>query len=151
MLKNWLVSDRQSRFLQPAERAAVQSAISPQSIGEGLMRFASRASGTNRLGWGTIFPGGGLAWATGGNPVATGALMGSGLAASLGQSGLTRRAVNQADEALRAAAPYAQRMMQRQRQPMIMGATPKQSIAPRDYRNEIARLLALQAERAAVE
>jgi len=151
---NMLKSDKDSQFLQPAERDALEAVSRPQSIGEGILRLASGASGTSRPNFHTVIPGG-AAWAATGDPITAGLMMAGGAGATLASSALSRRALEHADAVIRSASPSAQAQMRRQvYQPAIPGApyTPwKPSISPIAHRNEIARLLALQGERAAVE
>jgi len=152
---NMLKSDKASQFLQPAERDALEAVSRPQSIGEGALRLLSGASGTSRPNFHTLIPGGAALWATGGEPMTAAALMAGGVGATAATSALSRRALEHADAVIRSASPSAQAQMRRQvYQPAIPGApyTPwKPSISPIAHRNEIARLLALQGERAAVE
>jgi len=66
---------------------------------------------------------------------------------------LTRRAVNEADNVIRASAPYSQAYMAGQLPPRLSMSPPVSqmpaSISAGAHRDEIARLLALQTEREA--
>jgi len=146
-----------ARFRQPNENEALRDINRSGSIGESILRGMSHITGSGRfgtplttagaaaIGLGSVFPPA--------VPLALG--LGGSLAGSAATTGLTRRAVEKASNTIRANAPYAQAQMRRQvYQPQIKGApyTPwKPSIGDRAHRNEIARLLALQAQREATE
>lgn len=150
---NMLKSENASQFLQPADRVALEAVSRPQSMGEGLLRLASGASGTSRPNFHTLIPGG-AAYAATGDPITAAALMAGGAGATLATSALSRRAFENADKVIRSAAPYAQSMMRQQLPPPLASAPPinmRPSISAKAHRDEISRLLALQAERQAVE
>jgi hypothetical protein len=147
-MRNWLASDKQSRFLNDTERTAVEN-IGRGSLGERGMQMIGSVSGTGRPGAFTAV-----------TPLLTGVYSGiapaaaglaAGVASNAATSALTRRAVNQADNVIRASSPYAQSMMARQLPPRTSMSPPisqmPASISERAHRDEIARLLALQAER----
>jgi len=153
--KNYLTSDA-AKFLTPEAREAVNKVVKSQSLGETGMRLATGLTGTQRpsvmTGIAGLLAGGGAAL---GNPLAAIGATVAGVGSAAGGSALARRAAEKADMAIRASSPYAQSLMRRQvYQPQISGApyTPWQpSIGARAHRDEIARLLALQAQREATE
>lgn len=152
----------QTKFMLPNEEAALADVNRSGSIGETLMRAASGATGSGRFNPLTavtplLTAGGGLVATGAGIPAAVvaGGTLAGGLASSAATTGLTRKAVENASNVIRSNAPYAQAQMRSQvYQPAIPGSPytpPAPSIGARDYRNEMARLLALQAERSTVE
>jgi hypothetical protein len=146
-----------AKFRQPNENEALRDITRSGSIGESILRGMSHITGSGRFG--TPLTTAGAALGLGSTvfpPAATLALgLGSSLAGSAATTGLTRRAVENASNTIRANAPYAQAQMRRQvYQPQIKGApaTPwKPSVGARAHRDEIARLLALQAQREVTE
>jgi hypothetical protein len=151
-VKNWLTSDKQSRYLTDPQREAVAS-IGGGSLGERGLRLASSLSGTGRPGAVTAITPILAGVYSGIAPAAAG--MAAGTAATAATSALTRRAVNQADNVIRASAPYSQAYMARQLPPRLSMSPPVSqmptSISEGAHRDEIARLLALQAERQSME
>jgi hypothetical protein len=154
MAKDYLNKKRTQRFLDPEGRAAIEDVRGATSVGHGLLDAAGKLSQTARLGFGSLISGGGTYWATG-DPYL--AMLGAagGAAANRASTGLTRRAAEHADKVIRAQAPYARQAINAQMPPPIAMTPPQSqmpaSISPFAHRNEIARLLALQAERAASE
>ena len=150
---NLLKSDKASKFLLPADRTALEAVSRPQSIGEGMLRLASGASGTSRPNFHTLLSGSSAAYLS--DPLTAAALMAGGAGATAATSGLSRRAFEHADKVIRSSSPHAQAMMREQLPPRIsMSPSISQmpaSISAKAHRDEIARLLALQAEREAVE
>jgi len=144
--KQLLDSNKASRFLLDNEREAITD-INRGSLGERGMRMLSSVSGTSRPGAFTMV-----------TPLITGNVAGfapaaagvaAGVGASAATSALTRRAVNQAENVISANAPYSQYMMRQQLPPptsMSPSVMPS-SISAGAHRDEIARLMALQAER----
>jgi hypothetical protein len=154
VLRNWTKSDKASRFMRPDERAAIESVTTAPSIGEGALRLTGALSGTAKpslmslvapLTTGTL--GGGLL------PVAAG--MGAGVASNAATTALTRRAVNNADNIIRANAPYSQAYMAGQLPPPTSMSVPfgtgPSSISTKAYRDEVSRMLAQPFVRAAGE
>jgi hypothetical protein len=145
VLRNWTKSDKASRFMKPDERAAVEGVTTAPSIGEGALRIAGTLSGTAKpslmslvapLATGTL--GGGIV------PMALGA--GAGVASNAASTALTRRAVNTADNIIRANAPYSQAYMAGQLPPPTSMSVPfgtgPSSISTKAYRDEVARTAA---------
>ena len=146
-----------AKFRLPNENEALRDITKSGSIGESVLRGLSHVTGSGRfgtplttagaaaMGLGSVFPPA--------VPLALG--LGGSLAGSAATTGLTRRAVENASNTIRANAPYAQAQMRRQvYQPQIPGAphTPwKPSIGAKAHRDEISRLLALQAQRELTE
>src|SRR5215471_1506197 len=175
--KNWLGS-KDSQFLTDEQRKAYEDVVAAQSAGERGLRILGGVSGMGRMGQltGALGLGAGLVY----DPMTAAAVAAGGGAASLAQSALSRQAFNRATEALRASAPESQRLMApqlvgtpaapynfrftqpstwgapfatgRTYSPYVSGAAPSPpSLTPYQYRNEIARLLTLQAERSATD
>ena len=153
--KNYLASDA-ANFLTPEAREAVNQVVKSQSMGETGMRLTAGLTGTQRPNFHTgimaALAGGGAYL---GSPLTAIGSTAAGVLSSAGGSAIARRAAENADRVIRASSPYAQAQMRPQvYQPPIPGApyTPwKPSIGARAHRDEIARLLALQAERTATE
>jgi hypothetical protein len=146
-----------AKFRLPNENEALRDISRSGSMGESILRGLSHVTGSGRfgtplttagaaaIGLGSLFPPA--------VPLALG--IGGSLAGSAATTGLTRRAVEKASNTIRANAPYSQAQMRQQvYQPQLPNApyTPwKSSIGDRAHRNEIARLLALQAAREVTE
>jgi hypothetical protein len=147
----------EAKFRLPNEEAALRDISRSGSIGESALRGMSHVTGSGRFG--TPLTTAAAMFGAGSAVFPPAAVLGAGIAGGLGSSAattaLTRRAVENASNTIRANAPYSQAQMRPQvYQSPIPGApyTPwKPSIGARDYRNEISRLLALQAERTATE
>jgi hypothetical protein len=151
-VRNWLTSDKQSRFLMDNERQALTD-VGRGSLGERALQMVGAVSGTSRPGAFTAI-----------TPLLTGVYSGlapaavgvaAGVGANTATSALTRRAVNQADAVIRANAPYSQSYMASQLPPRLSMSPPVSQMPPSisagAHRDEVARLLALQAERSATE
>jgi hypothetical protein len=149
-MRQWASSDKQSRFLTEPQREAVED-IGKGSLGERALQGVSAVTGMSRPGAFTaVLPM--LTWGTSGLGHAA-ALAGAGAGASAATTALTRRAVNEADNVIRASAPYSQAYMAGQLPPRLSMSPPVSqmpaSISAGAHRDEIARLLALQTEREA--
>lgn len=143
-----LQNKRASRFLQGNEKEALKD-VTGGSLGERSLRLISGLSGTSRP---SLFTAGSpvLAGMIGGWPAAAVAT-GAGIGSAAASSALTRRAINRADEVIRANAPYSQWRMAQQAQPSTI-MSPKPGHAPAPYkpseaRDAVTRMLMLQAER----
>jgi hypothetical protein len=151
-VKNWMNSENQSRYVLPQQREALNEIVKPGSLGEGALRTAGALTGTGRVGALTGPSIAAIGFGTGGTGMLPSLAIGAGgAAASAAQTGLTRRAVNYADDIIRSASPSAQADMLRQLPPPV-SMTPAlanmpASISRRAYRDEISRLLAMQGER----
>lgn len=153
-----LQNDRKTaKFRLPNEDEALRDVTRSGSLGERGLRLLSGATGSGRINIPVSLTGTLAALGLGSTlgPAVPLTLGAAGLGASAATTGLTRRAVEKASNTIRANAPYAQAQMRRQvYQPQIPGApyTPwKTSISDKAHRDEIARLLALQAERETTE
>jgi hypothetical protein len=155
--KNLANSKSATRFMTPEDIADVTRAATPQSLGERLLRGAGALSGSARRDRWSSLPIGGSFLASGGDPVTAGLLLASGATGQLGSSALTRQAANAAERNILSRSPYGQAEIAAARTPNVIGfghanpTAPQPSIGAIPYRNEIARLLALQGERSAVE
>jgi len=155
--KNLANNKSATRFMSPEDLADVGKVIAPQSLGERGLRFAGGLSGTARPGVFTGLPVGGSFLAAGGDPMTAAMLFASGATSQAGASGLTRQAASAAERNILSRSPYGQAEIAAARAPNVIGfghANPtaaQPSIGALPYRNEIARLLALQGERSAVE
>jgi hypothetical protein len=151
-VRNLLKSNRQAKFLQPEDTEALQG-VASGSLGERALQVGGLLSGT-RSGLGSLLPGSLSYLGLGGWPGVAAVTVGGGLA-NAATTGLTRRAVNEAERSILSRSPYGQAELAAARPPSVIGygnpVTPGQPIGPIPYRNEIARLIALQGERAAVE
>jgi len=145
------------RFRLPNENEALRDVSRSGSIGESVLRGLSHITGSGRFG--APLSTAGAALGLGSTVLPPAALLAGGLGASLGASaattGLTRRAVENASNTIRANAPYAQAQMRRQVYQRPIAGAPhipwKPSIGARAHRDEISRLLALQAQRELTE
>jgi len=151
-VRNLLTNKTESRFRLPNETEALR-AVGAGSLGERALQALGATTGMSRIGFATAVPAGLATLGLG--PAGAAALMAGGLGATAATSGLTRRAVNYADNVIRANSPYSQFKMRQQLPPRISMSPPVSqmpaSISAKAHRDEIARLLALQAEREAVE
>jgi len=150
-MRNLLKNNRQAKFLQPEDTEALQG-VASGSLGERALQVGGLLSGT-RSGMGALLPGTLSYLGLGGIP-GMAAVAGGGAAANIATTGLTRRAVNEAERSILSRSPYGQAELAAVRAPSVMGGqpvAPGQPIGPIPYRNEIARLIALQGDRAAVE
>jgi len=152
--KNLGKNQRATRFMSPEDIADVGRVAAPQSLGERGLRLAGGLSGTAKPGVLTSLPVGGSFLAAGGDPTLAAILFATGGASQLGASALTRQAANAAEQSILARSPYGQAATPQM--PNLLGThpnrtAPQPSIGAIPYRNEIARLLALQGERSAVE
>lgn len=150
--KQFLDNDKASQFLLDNERQAV-SDINGGSLGERAMRMVGAVSGTSRPGAFTAVPAIVTGQVAGLAPAAAG--VAAGVTSNAATSALTRRAVNQADNVIRANAPYSQAYMAGQLPPRLSMSPPisqmPPSISASAHRDEIARLIALQGERSVTE
>ena len=155
--KNLANNKSATRFMNPEDRADIGRVVAPQSLGERGMRLAGSLSGTARPGILTSLPVGGSFLAAGGDPITAGILLATGATGQLGSSALTRQTANAAERNILSRSPYGQAEIAATRSPNVIGfghvnpTAPQPSIGAIPYRNEIARLLALQGERSAVE
>ena len=114
--KQLLDNNKASQFLLDNERQAV-SDINGGSLGERAMRMIGAVSGTSRPGAFTAIPAIVTGQVAGLGPAAAG--LAAGVGSNAATSALTRRAVNQADNVIRANAPYSQAYMAGQLPPPV--------------------------------
>ena len=125
--KQLLDNNKASQFLLDNERQAV-SDINGGSLGERAMRMIGAVSGTSRPGAFTAIPAIVTGQVAGLAPAAAGVT--AGVASNAATSALTRRAVNQADNVIRANAPYSQAYMAQQLPPRLSMSPPISGMGP---------------------
>ena len=149
---------KQAKFLSPEADAALAAAQRPGSMGEGVLRGISAATGSGRVNPVSALlaalpfgAGGGAAFGWPG--VAAAAIpAAAGAGSSAATTALTRKGIENASRTIRAEAPYAQQQMRLQLPPYLsssplIGNMPP-SVSPFQHRSEIVRLLAQRAAQA---
>lgn len=151
-----LTSPKASRFLRPQDRTALED-VARGSWGGNALRYGSGllggGGGLGAMLTGAVAGAGSLgADIAGGGSIdpyrALGAV-GLGLAARKGANAITRNAAQEAERAIRASAPLSQQMVRAAQMPptSMTPAIRPSSLNAMQHRDEIARLLALQANR----
>lgn len=161
---SFLSNPRASRFLQPNEREALRE-VGGRTIGDKALQTVGAVTGTNRApSMITALPGAASVFGAI-DPMTAAVLTGGGMAANLASGAASKKALAHADKVIRSNAPFSQQEMAKQiptqhnfppgywtdNAKKYLPAQWPASISPKGSRDEISRLLALQAEREATQ